>query len=262
MNNKNLFRISLAVILTFTAISGCKKEPVGSVSGTITIYDPASPLVKIPVDSMFVYLIEVPSKPDTMHKDVRTLAMDSVLTGADGSYSFTAIPAGNYAVYPYPGRHSYQFAPDNSGNTFTFSITDDVQVCEINFSSAIPGSDNSSDPYEIKVQSLNRQGGQYFDVYRVSQCSFLGIWEWEDIDYYSDHCSGLDTDLITITASHESGFLGKWNSNDFYLYASDVNNNLANYGYIAMYRVWQIDGSQPTSTWYVNWETQSCYRYH
>ena len=263
MINKNLFRISLVVLLAVVALTGCKKDPVGSVSGIVSIYDPVKPLEKIPVDSIYVYLIEVPSKKDTIRVDIRTFAIDSVLTGADGQYSFTAIPSGNYAVYPYPGRHFYQFAPDNTGKTYTFSITGDIQVCEINFTSPIPGSDNENgvDPYEIKVESVNRPEGQYLEVYRL--VDYWIIWYIGSFpEYYSNHASGLNTDLATIYASHEPEGIGKVETNDFILYAVDKNSVVAYDEYIAKYEVSQIGGSESVSHWKIDWAAKTCVGYH
>ncbi len=169
---KNLFRISLVVLLAVTAFTGCKKDPIGSVSGTITVYDPTTPLVKTPVDSIMVYLINMDFKKDTVNPEKNRAALiDSTITDAAGKYSFTALPEGNYGVTPGFTLKSYRFLPDNSGQDATFSIAADATDHEINFTAPIPDAGNDGDNFHMTINSVNRPAAGYIEIRR--QC-----WVW------------------------------------------------------------------------------------
>ncbi len=179
MINKNLFCISLAVLLAAAALTGCKKDPVGSVSGTITVYDPTTPLVKTPIDSIKVYLINMNFKKDTVNPAKNRAALiDSTYTDAAGKYSFTAIPEGKYSVVPVPAIIRYKFLPDSPGGDPSFLITTDGSATEINFTAPIPDSNNDESRFHITIKQLNRPADGTLKLYRQEWGLFFNVAPW------------------------------------------------------------------------------------
>ncbi len=174
MNSKHLFRFSLALFMAFATFIGCKKDPIGSVSGTLTVYDPSTPLVKTPVDSIKVYLINMDFKKDTVNPEKNRAALiDSIITDAAGKYSFTALPEGNYSVTPNFTIKHYWFVADNPDQDASFSITTDVMVHEINFTAPIPNSSNDEGRFHMTINSVNRPEGGYIKVMRQAWVLFI-----------------------------------------------------------------------------------------
>jgi hypothetical protein len=174
MNNKHLFRISLAVLLGFAALTGCKKDPIGSVSGTITVYNPLTPLVKTPLDSIKVYLVNMDFKADTVKPtNNRAALIDSANTDAAGKFSFTALPEGNYSVVPVPAKVLYRFLPDSPNGDPSFSVTTDGSATEINFTAPIPDSNNDESRFHITIKQINRPANAYLGFNRDIYITFF-----------------------------------------------------------------------------------------
>lgn len=167
MTHKHLFRFCLLVSLAVISLNACKKDPIGTISGTLTVYDPSTPLVKTPVDSIKMYLINMDFKMDTVNFEKNRAALiDSTYTDAAGKYTFTALPEGKYAIAAALTKQNYFFVPENADKDPYFSITAGVTDHEINFTAPIPDSNNDAEKFHMTINSVNRPASGYIIVKR------------------------------------------------------------------------------------------------
>jgi hypothetical protein len=123
------------LVIASTIITSCHKVDqivTGSVSGTISLYDPSTPMVKIPAKGVKLCLIDHKIISDTVNnKDWRKAITDSVITGADGKYLLTKVVFGDYTLMPFPDSNNYRFesADKNKATHFTLdSRTSDYSL--------------------------------------------------------------------------------------------------------------------------------------
>jgi hypothetical protein len=173
MINKHLFRLFIIASIVAIALPGCKKETVGSVTGTITAYDPSNPLQKNPLASIRVYLVNMDFNLDMVNKGNNKAALiDSIYTDVNGKYSFTSLPEGAYSVHPFSSVYTYLFAIDNTWQSTEFSIAAGQTTHEINFTAPIPGGDNNTDSFTMTIISENRPTGAYIKIFRQTWMYF------------------------------------------------------------------------------------------
>jgi hypothetical protein len=135
----------LFLLIALLAVA-CNKEDTiisGSVSGELTLYDRAAPLVKKPAAGVKIYLLDFALLSDTVkNKTFRVALVDSVLTDSNGKYKIGNIPSGHYLVIPSPDETNYLFslADDKIKNEFILSETAPYHT--VSFSAPLPGGEN------------------------------------------------------------------------------------------------------------------------
>ena len=144
--------LSFAVLILFFS---CQKEqpPVkGTISGNLSSYDPATPLVKTPVAGIKLWLVNADFKFDTVTFTGNNAAIvDSNYSDSKGNYLFDNIPLGNYYVSPLPDTAGYRFEPVPEGNTAPLTISEASPDQSLSFSSPWPGGENANFEIELKV---------------------------------------------------------------------------------------------------------------
>ena len=159
MKNVLLILSIAAVLLLFS----CKKEQPpasGSISGNLSSYDPATPLVKTPVAGIKLWLVNADFKFDTVtFAGNRAAIVDSTYSDANGNSRFSSIPLGNYYVSPLPDTAGYRFEPVPEGNTDPLAISETSPDQNLSFSSPFPGGVN--DEFSMKITVIPSSSGDY-----------------------------------------------------------------------------------------------------
>jgi len=166
MNAKNITwsRIPILLVLAVLA-SSCEKPITGSVSGIVTIYDPAEPSVKIPRKGIRVYVVNkdfVLDSADYANNEAAVVKSD--ITDEAGGYFMEDIPEGNYEVIPVPDSIMYRFQPESDQDTMKFSIIEGSIDHLVDFTAAIPGP--ADDGFHIRLTVINRPDGGLVTFYR------------------------------------------------------------------------------------------------
>jgi hypothetical protein len=146
-------------------MTSCEKEPVGLVSGVVTVYDPSSPLVKTPLEGIKLYLVNKDFKIDSAdYANNAGAIVDSASTGSDGKYLIAGIPEGNYAVVPVPDFIMYRFELENDLDSVKFTINEESFDHSIDFTAAMPNAND--DVFQIHLTIINRPDGGSVSIYR------------------------------------------------------------------------------------------------
>ena len=164
-----IFQSVFCILVIATAfLSSCNKEDTiisGSVSGELTLYDRAAPLVKKPAAGVKIYLLDFALLSDTVkNKTFRVALVDSVLTDSNGKYKIGNIPSGHYLVIPSPGESNYLFslADDKIKNEFILSET--ALYHTVSFSAPLPGGENEE--FKIYLTIKNFGVGSSYEITR------------------------------------------------------------------------------------------------
>lgn len=153
--------ISLAALLLLFACQKEKNPVSGTISGNLSSYDPATPLVKTPLEGIKLWLVNADFKFDTVtFAGNRAAIVDSTFSDANGNYRFASIPLGNYYVSPFPDTAGYQFEPVPEGNTAPLTISEASPDQSLSFSSPWPGGDNSK--FYVTITVYNATAGDYY----------------------------------------------------------------------------------------------------
>ena len=165
MRTKIRYPFIFLMIIAISIIASCKKDPIGSVSGVVTIYESSTPAVKTPLAGVKLFLVNTDFKLDSVdYANNKGAIVDSTVTGADGKYQIAAIPNGNWAIVPIPDTIMYRFELESSADSVRFTINKESFVSKVDFTTAVPvASDNG---FHIRITSINRPNGYWFSVYR------------------------------------------------------------------------------------------------
>jgi hypothetical protein len=159
----------LFLLIALLAVA-CNKEDTiisGSVSGELTLYDRAAPLVKKPAAGVKIYLLDFALLADTVkNKTFRVALVDSVLTDSNGKYKIGNIPSGHYLVIPSLGETDYLFslADDKIKNEFILSET--ALYHTVSFSAPLPGGENGIGWCTIYLTIKNFSVGSFYEIKR------------------------------------------------------------------------------------------------
>ena len=165
MNTKKMYPFIVLMFLGISILTSCKKEPIGSVSGMITIYDPSSPAVIKPKEGVKLFLVNTDFKLDSVDYANNTGAIaDSAVTGADGKYLIAGIPNGNWAVVPIPDSIMYRFEPENAEDSVKFTINDVSFSASVDFKTDVPVANDAG--FHIHIDIINRPYGGSVAIYR------------------------------------------------------------------------------------------------
>lgn len=239
------------LVIATTVLSSCNKEelPVtGTVSGTLSAYDPTTPLVKTPVEGIKVYLINADYKFNTTTYAGNSAALiDSTLSDAKGNYRFTNIPLGRYNVCPLPYSNGYRFETIPTVKIDPLQITESSPDHIINFASPLPNSENTfSNEFQIKlvITGNNPVIASYYIQYRLG----WGIY-WKE-DKHNIWNESTDRSFDTV---YGSWF---WWSNDF-LFEFYNSNGV----WVRNYEIKQDLGNTPKdATWRIDLKAQTIKR--
>ena len=248
---------AVLLMIGLSVLNSCTKEPItGSVSGTLTAYDPLDPMTQIHLEGIKVFLFHTDDKTDTLTYDPnRTAIVDSVLSDENGNYLIDNIPEGNYAVLPAPGSHGYAFSPENDLVSVRFSINDESTSHTINFRSPALGSGFDETPYTVHVSVINRPGGGSVTLDRL----WLTALDWciYEFPYYDDRTqtinpSANEFDIIDLPGKYYGFYCV---TNEYKIDAYDANGTfLISYGIILG------DYPPPFSRWQIDWTARTIQR--
>ena len=164
--------ISMAALLLLFACQKEKTPVTGTISGNLSSYDPATPLVKTPVAGIKLWLVNADFKFDTItFAGNRAAIVDSTYSDVNGNYRFDNIPLGNFYVSPLPDTAGYQFEPVPEGNTAPLTISEASPDQSLSFSSPWPGGENNSKFY-VTITVYNANAGDYY-IWRRQQFNFF-----------------------------------------------------------------------------------------
>jgi len=247
--------IVFLLTIGLSIFTSCKKEPVtGSVSGTLTAYNPFDPMTQMHLEGIKVFLFNTDNKTDTLTYDPnQTAIVDSVLSDENGNYLIDNIPEGNYAVLPAPGSHGYAFSPENDLVSVRFSINDESTSHTINFRSPALGSGFDETPYTVHVSVINRPDGGFVTLHRFWLTALdINIYEFP---YYDDRThtinpSANEFDIIDLTAQ-PNGFY--WVLNEYKIDAYDASGT-----FLISYQIKLSNFTPPPfSRWQIDWTART-----
>ena len=252
-----IFQSVFCILVIATAVlSSCIKEelPVtGTVSGTLSAYDPTTPLVKTPVEGIKVYLINADYKFNTTTYAGNSAALiDSTLSDARGNYCFTNIPLGRYNVCPITYSNGYRFETIPTGKIDPLQITESSPDHIINFASPLPNSENTpQNQFKIRlwIKENNPVIASYFTRTRFT---ILGYPVSDNEDAW-----GVGTKYTLIQNYlqdkifedvYGTGIFGNIWSNNFSFYFYNSNGVC-----LGTYEIWQdLGNTPPSAAWIID----------
>ena len=251
-----IFQFVFCILVIATAVlSSCIKEelPVtGTVSGTLSAYDPTTPLVKTPVEGIKVYLINADYKFNTTTYAGNSAALiDSTLSDARGNYCFTNIPLGRYNVCPITYSNGYRFETIPTGKIDPLQITESSPDHIINFASPLPNSENTpQNQFKIRlwIKENNPVIASYFTRERrnIFLCPIFDgypfLWRMTKYDLIQNYLQDkiFEDDYGTILGNN-------WSNNFlFHFYNS-------NGVWVGTYEIWQdLGNTPPSAAWIID----------
>ncbi len=242
----------ILIIMGLLSMTSCKEKPVtGSVSGVLTVYDPSTPQVKIPREGIRVYVVNrdyVLDSADYANNEAAVVGFAD--TGADGQYSITDIPEGNYEVIPVPDSIMYRFQPNSESDTLNFRVIAGSLEHSVDFSATIPGP--TEDGFHIRITIINRPAGGLVTFYRPifihNIVPTFNPVEMANKDKFPENEITLNLHFGIIGSLYVVG-------NNFRIYAMDLSGKYLfpcwiEYDYFntPAYSEWQIDWTAQTIT--------------
>jgi len=155
--------LSMTVLLLMAACQKDQQQPAvsGSISGTLTTYDPTTPLVTTPLEGIKLWLVDYDYPFDTLtYTGNEAAIIDSTFSDARGSYNFSNLNYGNYAVAPVPDTAGYRFEPTDPELTIVLTEADPSK--EVSYSAAWPGVENTGFTIHITVVPNGNTEASYF----------------------------------------------------------------------------------------------------
>jgi len=149
----------VGLIAGIALFSSCDKDAInGSVSGTISIYDPESPTIKTPIEGIRVLVVDTDFVVDSLDYSHNEAAIiGEAITDSEGKYMIGVVYAGNYAVIPIPDSLMYRFEPENEENGVNFSISEEFFDYSFDFSA--PELKKNDDVFHVHISIINRPAG-------------------------------------------------------------------------------------------------------
>lgn len=257
MKTTNITSYAVILLTGLSVLNSCTKEPLtGSVSGTLTAYDPFDPITQIPLKGIKVYLFDTEHETDTLTYDPdRKAVLDSAFTDASGNYLIENIPEGEYAVVPMPGSHGYAFSLANDSVTARFSINEESLSYSVNFRSPSLGSGFDETPYTIHVSIINRNEGGTIALFRKTLLAY-DCYVYDNIEY-DDKTGSIDKaasefDIIDLFGKRNAFF---WEKNEYKIDAFDAGGNL-----LTSYEIQLGESSPLVSRWQIDWTARTIKR--
>ena len=208
-----IFQFVFCILVIATAfLSSCNKEDTiisGSVSGELTLYDRAAPLVKKPAAGVKIYLLDFDLLSGTVkNKTFRVALVDSVLTDSNGKYKIGNIPSGHYLVIPSPGESNYLFslADDKIENEFILSET--ALYHTVSFSAPLPGGENSEWTIHLTIKNLSM--GSFYEIKRQFY-PYSAKAKLPNEEYRYQTIKEKQSTVTVTDFSFDSGLIGDYN---------------------------------------------------
>lgn len=242
--------LSLALIALSIIMVSCTKDPTtGSVSGTISMYDPESPLNRTPLEGITVFLVDTDFVVDSLdYSHNEAAVVNEAVTGSDGKYLIENLPFGNYAVVPVPDSVMYRFEIENDTDSVRFSVTENSFEHAFDFTAADRKDDD--DNFQIRVTIINRLGGGsitisrpifLFNIFPTFHAQNLnGSMNFEGDDLTLNLHYGVFGYLYVVS----NNFMIKaFDQSGYYLFTRWISNDYFN---TPEYAHWQIDWAAQT----------------
>lgn len=158
--------IVLGLLAGITLMNSCTKDlNMGSVGGTIRIYDPQAPQVKTPIKGIRVLLVDTDYVIDSLDYSHNEAAIiDETATDSDGKYSIAGIPEGNYALIPIPDSIMYRFELENEADSVKFTVGQDSYEHSLDFIAA--EQTGNEDVFQIRISIINGPNGGSISISR------------------------------------------------------------------------------------------------
>jgi len=250
---KRILRLILFFSVGLSVLNSCKKDLItGSVSGTFTSFDEASPAIISPVEGIRIYLFNADFKVDTtdINKNMEAF-VGSAITGSDGRYRISNIPVGHYFVLPAPDEKNYLFKPEKDSASVAFTIIEDSLDQVVNFVSPLPVTSGEEENYTIHLSIKNRSDYGSVKIWR--QTLYLDYYPLytmalADVQYASD---------IDLTGAYGRKYFGVVTTNNYLI---DTYN--AGGWYLYSYWItWPDIANMPSSSdWVIDWSAQTIKR--
>ena len=250
---KHTFKmISLAVLLLLFACQKEKTPVTGTISGNLSSYDPATPLVKTPVAGIKLWLVNADFKFDTVtYSGNRAAIVDSTLSDAQGNYRFSNIPFGKYYVSPLPDTAGYRFEPVAPENADPLQLSEATPDQSLSFSSPWPGGENCGSYFTVEINVINKPDWCYYLWRRQHFAAFIPYFSTNSL--YNSNTNTLEYIRYTWTTESKNYSWGYYEI----IYGTTNNFLLDFYNgsdqYIESYWITQDLGNTPAlSRWYID----------
>ena len=247
-----------AVLILFLSCQKEQSPQTGTISGNLSSYDPATPLVKTPVAGIKLWLVNADFKFDTVtFAGNRAAIVDSTYSDANGNYRFSSIPLGNYYVSPLPDTAGYRFEPVPEGNTDPLAISESSLDQNLSFSSPRPGGENATFKIVLTVYKNGNNIPKYYKWRRQYWAVFIPFFSTiqgggEDMEFKL-----LDEPAVMAQNFEYGAFAIAWTiSNNFLLDFYNSDDVL-----VDSYWIVQDLGNTPSeSTWEIDLNTHTISR--
>jgi len=245
---------SPVILSTLLIMLSCTKEEhqsvvTGTISGTLTTYDPATPLVTTPAEGIKLWLVDYDYPFDTVtYIGNEQAIVDSTFSDAQGSYNFAGLSFGNYAVAPVPDTAGYRFESTDPVLTLPLSLTEANPDKQVSFSAPWPGGENSNFTIHLTVEdSISTYNTtHYYEYGRQIFIFFIPYISWDCEIYSFDpiHHYGINNTSEISEYYGSFNILGVETNNflfDFYNEAEEL---------IDSYWITQDLGNTPAQSWW------------
>lgn len=240
----------IVIFAGITMMSSCTKEwSSGSVSGTISIYDPEFPLNKIPIEGIKVYLVDTDFVVDSLdYANNEAAITDQAITDSEGKYLIAGIPEGNYAVVPISDSIMYRFKLENEEDSVKFSILEESFDYSLDFSAA--DMKENDDVFQVRITIINRPNSGWISISRpVFLFNIYPTFNPVSIDgSFTSEADEITIDLhygifSYLYVASNNLMIEAYDMSDYFLFNRWVSNN---YFDTPEYSHWQINWSEQT----------------
>jgi len=251
--------IIIALALLFSACQKEEQQPAvtGSISGTLTTYDPATPLLTTPAEGIKLWLVNYDYPFDTVtYIGNEKAILDSAFTDARGNYSFSNLSFGNYAVAPVADTAGYRFEPTDPELSLPIALTETDPSQEVSYSAAWPGGENTGFTIHLEVVQNENTAADYFHWGRQEFFLFCPI-----IFYVGGGSSGIFNFYVQFPRYEKDWPWGYTNivytrTNNFLFDFYDSND-----AWLESYWITQDLGNTPAQSWWtINLNTHTITR--